>query len=65
MLNEYPDVLTVDDLKNILRIGKNKAYNLLKSNIIPSIRMGNTYRISKDAVKEFLCYNSTYVDGGA
>lgn len=64
MLDEYPDVLTVDDLKSILRVGRNKAYDMVKSNRIPSIRTGNNYRISKDAVKDFLCYNNTYADGG-
>ena len=64
MLNEYPDVLTVQDIQKIFRVGKNRAYDLVKTKAIPSIRIGGTYRISKDAVKSVLCYNNTHADDG-
>ena len=63
MLNDYPDVLTVSDVQKILRIGKNRAYELVKQNKIPSIRIGNTYRISRNAIEDILCYN-TYAESG-
>jgi excisionase family DNA binding protein len=40
-----PDVVTVERLCNILQIGKNTAYALLKSGQIKSIRIGNKYVI--------------------
>lgn len=54
MLNTYKDILTVKDLCEILGIGKNTAYRLLKSGEIKSIRIGNKYKIPKRCVKEYL-----------
>ena len=64
MLSEYPDVLTVQDLQKILRIGKSSAYGLVRSGKIPSVRIGSAYRISKNAIEDILCYNSTYAESG-
>ncbi len=64
MLDEYPDVLTVRDIQSIFRISRSTAYDMVQSGRIPSIRVGSTYRISKDAVRDILCYNDTYADGG-
>jgi excisionase family DNA binding protein len=47
MFNEYPDVLTVKQLAKALGIGKNKAYEMVKSHIISSIRLGKQYLIPK------------------
>ena len=38
--DDIPLVLSVDDLCEILSIGKNSAYNLIKSQRIASIRIG-------------------------
>ena len=53
-LREYPDVLTIQDLMQILKIGKNTAYQLVKENIIPSHKIGRCYRIPKCFVVAFL-----------
>ena len=54
ILDSYADVLTVNDLMNILHIGKSKAYELLRSKTIPSIRIGKKYLIPKNLFIEFL-----------
>ncbi len=54
MLKEYPDVLTVEQLQNILGIGRNTAYKLLKNKEIQSIRVRRLYRIPKYAVIAYL-----------
>lgn len=54
MLDSYSDVLTVNDVMNILHIGRNKAYELLRSKVIPSIRIGKKYVIPKNLMIEFL-----------
>lgn len=54
MLDSYSDVLTVNDVMNILHIGRNKAYELLRSRVIPSIRIGKKYVIPKNLMIEFL-----------
>lgn len=54
ILDSYADVLTVNDVMNILHIGRNKAYELLRSRVIPSIRIGKKYVIPKNLMIEFL-----------
>ena len=52
MLENYKDVLSVDEVRDILRIGKNKTYELLKDGTIPSRRYGKKYFITKkDLIK--------------
>lgn len=54
ILDSYADVLTVNDVMNILHIGRNKAYELLRSKVIPNIRIGKKYVIPKNLMIEFL-----------
>lgn len=54
MLENYNDVLTTKELKEILRIGFNKIYDLLKNGDIKSLRVGNKIIIPKTAVLEYL-----------
>ena len=54
LLEEYKDVLNVKDLCEILNIGKNTAYKLLKNNDIPNRRLGKKYIIPKFGVIEYL-----------
>ena len=55
MLDEYGDVLNIEDLQEILSIGRNTAYTMLQQGIIPAVRVGQKkWRISKQAVIQFL-----------
>ena len=54
MLNNYNDILTVRELCEILLIGKNTAYKLLKSGEIKSVKIGHVYKIPKKYVKEYI-----------
>lgn len=47
MFEKYNDTLTVNDLCKALSIGKNKVYNLLKEEVIKSIKVGKKYIIPK------------------
>lgn len=47
-------VVTVEDLIHILGIGRNTAYQLVRSGKIRSVKVGRTYRIPKAAVDEYL-----------
>lgn len=64
MMELYPDVLTVTDIQRILRIGRTKAYHLVNSGQIPSIRIGNVIRIPKVRLLEFM-NQSGYNNGEA
>lgn len=55
MLDEYGDVLTTTDLQDILSIGRNTAYSMIHSGVIPAVRVGRKkWRISKQAVIRYL-----------
>ena len=53
-LESLPLALSVDDLMDILNVGKNTAYSLVKSGHLRSIRIGRQLRIPRDALREFL-----------
>lgn len=48
------EVLTVEELMELLYIGKNRAYELVRSGQIRAFRIGKTWRIPKEAVSEFI-----------
>lgn len=52
--DELPLTLRVEDLMSILGIGRNTAYELVRSGKIRSIRIGRQLRISKGALIEYL-----------
>ena len=52
--DELPLTLRVEDLMPILGIGRNMAYELVRSGQIRSIRIGRQLRIPKEAVQEYL-----------
>lgn len=54
MLKNYKDILSVEDLCEILSIGKNTAYRLLKSGEIKSVRIGKVYKIPKECLINYL-----------
>lgn len=56
--NELPLVLTVPQLAKVLNIGRNAAYELVKSGEIRSIHIGKSIRIPRDALMEYLGKNS-------
>ena len=51
---ELPLTLRVEDLMPILGIGRNTAYELVRSGKIRSIRIGRRLRIPKDAIQDYL-----------
>lgn len=47
-------IYTVDEIQDILGIGRNSAYNLVKSGVFHSVRIGGNIRISKKSFAEWL-----------
>ncbi len=56
--DDLPLTLRVEDLMPILGIGRNTAYELVRSGQIKSIRIGRKIRIPKVEVLTFLNRNS-------
>lgn len=54
MNHENTAVLKVDELAKILSIGRNTAYELIRSGKIRSVKIGRTYRIPLTAVEDYL-----------
>lgn len=62
---DYVKMLDIKDLQKILKIGRNSAYNLMKTPGFPSMQMGRKWLISEEAFKEWLKdneYNKIWVD---
>lgn len=57
MFRRYPDVVTAEQMREMLGVGTRTAYRLLRENKIQSVRMGRIYRIPKVSVIDFLCVN--------
>lgn len=51
---KYPDVLSVKELSGLLNISIKTAYKLLRTDKIKHIVIGNTYKIPKFYVLEYL-----------
>jgi len=49
-----PCVLTVRDVRSILRLGQNATYELFHREDFPAIKVGRVFRVSKDALKKWL-----------
>lgn len=55
MFKEYPDVVKVKELKEMLpNTGKNKIYDLLKDKKIKSKKIGRDYYITKVSIINYL-----------
>ena len=54
MFATYPDLVNIQELKQMLGIGVNLAYRLVRTNTIPSIKVGREYKIPKRNVIAYL-----------
>ena len=50
---DYPDVITIQELCELLRISRQRAYELVHSGQIPSRRFGRVFRIRKSDIMVF------------
>lgn len=48
--DDLPDLCTVEDVQLFLQIGRNTAYELIKSGAIPSQKFGKLIRVPKTAL---------------
>jgi excisionase family DNA binding protein len=54
MFTTYPDLVNIMQLKDMLGIGVNLAYKLVRNKIIPSIKVGREYKIPKRNIISYL-----------
>ena len=53
-LDEYGDILSPKDVHEILGIGFNKTYELLKENKIRNFKIGRTRKIPKQYLEQYI-----------
>ena len=54
MFAQYPDIMSIHDLRSALGIGRTKAYELVNSGEIQSIKVGKSIRIPKKALLDYV-----------
>lgn len=54
MFNEYPDVMTVKQLAKALGVGRNTAYELVRTRAIGCKRIGRKIIIPKSCVIDYV-----------
>lgn len=54
LFHTYPDVVSIEEIQQMLRIGKNSVYELLKTQKLKSIKVGKRYIVPKKYVIDFL-----------
>lgn len=57
--DNYNDMISLDDLCEMLTIGKNTAYSLLKSGQIKAFKIGRIWKIPRESVSEYVLFQST------
>lgn len=60
-LEELPEFISVPELAECLGISRSGAYNLCKSGQLPNIKIGNTVRIRKAALLDWIAENERQV----
>lgn len=60
MLKNEPEVMTVLEAAQVLRLGKNKTYDLINSGRLSSIRVGGKTIVPKMCIVSFLTDTKNY-----
>ena len=53
------ELLTVNEVADLLRVSNMTVYRLIKSNDLGSVRVGKSYRIRRDDIDRFLAQRYT------
>ena len=54
MDNDFSPLITIDELCELLMIGRNAAYKLLTSGKIKSFRIGRVWKIPRDSLTDYI-----------
>jgi excisionase family DNA binding protein len=57
-----PMLLTVRDVEAELQLGRTRTYELLRSGVIPVVRVGRVLRVPRDALRRWIDENCTSSD---
>ena len=62
MLNDYSDILTIQETADVLLIGHNAVYELLRSGELKGFRIGYKWKVPKIAIEELIHRRSGIVN---
>ena len=54
LFDSYPDVMSVQQVRTALKIGRTAVYRLLEANEIRCFKIGNAYKIPKSSLIAFV-----------
>ena len=54
MFTDYNDILSVEDVCEILVIGRNRVYELLNTGLLKGFRIGRSWRIPKKSLESYV-----------
>ena len=56
-LDQLPPVLTVDEARRVLRIGRRQLYQAIARHDVPALKVGRTIRIPRSGLEAWLAAN--------
>lgn len=59
MDEKITELLSIEDLMELLNVGKNTAYSLLESGKIKAFKIGRIWKVPRKAVEDYI-YNEVY-----
>ncbi|HKB32686.1 MAG TPA: helix-turn-helix domain-containing protein [Candidatus Dormibacteraeota bacterium] len=54
MLGDLPPVLTVDEARRVLRIGRRQLYQAIARHHVPAVKVGRSIRIPRSSLEAWL-----------
>lgn len=54
MFNQYNDIMTVFDVAEALKIGKNRVYELLEKGTLKGFQVGRVWKIPKISLEDYV-----------
>ncbi len=58
MFEQYNDILTIEDISEILKIGMTQAYKIVRSGQLKGYKEGKDWKIPKQALKNYVISQS-------
>ena len=56
MYENIPEIMTLRECQELLKVGKNTMLDLIHSGELSAFRIGNRWKITKESVLEFIKY---------
>ncbi len=58
MFEKYGEIMTIDEVCEVLLVGRGRVYQLLRNKEIPSFRIGEVWKIPKKGIEEYIISQS-------